>query len=93
MKAIMFLCLVILFGIGCRKDYSVKPSPFKVGDKVRLNGVNPSKSFVPHCGDPSMLFYVTNVYLIQDQRFWWYDLKSDDGCILIHADNQQLKRY
>lgn len=94
MKHITKLCIILLtFILGCKKeDYTLKPSPYNKGEYVRLDGVDPSKSFTPHCGTPKMLFKITNVYLIGDYMVWWYDLESDDGCILIHVPNTNLKK-
>lgn len=92
MKTILMICLVILFGIGCRKDYSINPSPFKIGDKVKLDGIDPKKSFLPYdcCVCPCI---VTNSYTIKDQVYWYYDIKDTRDSALTHVDNKQLKPY
>lgn len=91
MKIIKLLILTFLLS-GCQKDYSINPSPFKIGDKVKLYGIDPKKSFQPYdcCVCPCV---VTNAYAIKDEIYWYYDIKDTRDSALTHVDNKQLKLY
>lgn len=89
MKKALFIALL---AVSCRKDYSLKPSPFYVGEKVELNRIDPEKSPVPVPGGVATLV-IFHEYTVVDQRFWYYDTVDANGDTLLHVDNKQLKKY
>ena len=91
MKKIL-IPVILLALVGCKKDYSVNPSPFQIGDKVELNGINPRASFTPYdcCSCPCT---ITKAYTVPNQIYWFYDIVDLNNTPLTHVDNKQLKKY
>lgn len=86
------LLTLLMFATSCRPDYSTKPQAFHVGDKVKLDGINPRKSFVPYdcCTCPCI---ITDVYTKEDNYHWYYSLKDTRDSTLINVVTNQLKKY
>ncbi len=87
------LALVVLSFAACKKeDYAVKPSPFAVGEQVKLVGINPKDSFQPYnCCTPPCT--INNEYTISGQIYWYYDITDANGTPLTHVANDQLQKY
>lgn len=84
--------LIVTQLYSCRKIYADKPSPFAIGDKVRLKSIDPSRSFIPADGGVPPLVIIS-AYTIPEQRYWYYNTVDALGDTLIHVNNTQLKRY
>lgn len=96
MKArFLALLLAVLFYlvVGCKKDnYTLKPSPFNKGDQVWFKENNFRKSFIPfNCCDCPCT--IDSVYKVVDERFWYYNVRDTHDTVLIHVDNEALKRH
>lgn len=86
------LLSILVCATSCRPDYSNKPQKFHVGDKVKLDGIDPRKSFVPYdcCTCPCE---ITSVYTKEDNYHWYYAIKDTRDSTLINVVTNQLKRW
>lgn len=85
----MILCVTL---VSCNKDYSVKPSPFAVGDKVDFKENNFRKQFDPvDCCDCPCI--VDKAYTIQGYLSWYYDVHDTHDFEVYHVNNTALRKY
>lgn len=85
------LIITLLLATSCQPDYSNKPQAFHVGDLIKLDGINPRKSFVPYdcCTCPCV---ITGVYTKEDNYHWYYNLKDTRDSTLTNVVTNQLKK-
>ncbi len=93
MKKVVIAVLLSLVVTACKKeDYAVKPSPFAIGEQVKLVGINPKDSFQPYsCCTPPCT--INNEYTVSGQIYWYYDITDVNGTPLTHVTNDQLQKY
>lgn len=95
--AVIFLiCLciaTILWASSCKKQFEETPQKWHVGDKVKLNGIDPRKSFIPYDCCTCTPCIVDIVYTKDDNYHWYYAIHDTRDSTLVNLTNDALKRY
>lgn len=87
------LLSILACATSCRPDYSNKPQKFHVGDKVKLDGIDPRKSFVPYDCCTCEPCLITGIYTKEDNYHFYYNLVDSNDSTLTNVVTNQIKRW